>query len=134
MNADYQYSYVTEFRVEIYTPPYLSGVNANLRPTNITLSSTSLTANSSTFTVSFAAPMSANSSSVVLYYGGFITHSVHMGHRMAILDTSGFVAGSGQQTLTVAMPPSSNIAPPGPYVVYVLTNGVPGIGQFVSVS
>ncbi|KAI4722115.1 galactose oxidase [Aureobasidium sp. EXF-10727] len=126
--------YVTEFRVEIYTPPYLAGDNANKRPTNMTLSSTSLQANSQTFNVDFEVPVGAKEVKVSLYHGGFVTHSVHMSHRMLFLDTVGWKDGATKQTLTVTMPPSANVAPPGPYVVYVVVDGVPGIGQFVQVS
>ena len=126
--------YVTEFRVEIYTPPYLQGANANRRPTNVVLSSLALTAKSTTFTIKFTAPTGAKAVQVALYHGGFVTHSLHMNHRMAYLDNQGFVAGATGQTLTVTMPPNSNVAPPGPYVVYVVVDGVPAIGQFVSVS
>ena len=56
-----------------------------------------------------------------------------MGHRMIVLDTTGWQASAIAQTLTVAMPPNGNIAPPGPYVVYVLVDGIPAVGQFVSV-
>lgn len=132
--ADDVCSFVTEFRVEIYTPPYLSGNNANLRPTEITLSTTTLTADSSTFTVSFNSPTGGQVPTVGLYYGGFITHNLHMGQRMIMLDTVGWQGGATAQTLTVTMPPNGNIAPPGPWVVYVLVDGIPGIGQFVSVS
>lgn len=31
------------------------------------------------------------------------------------------------------MPPNANLAPPGPYVVYVVVNGVPAVGQMVMV-
>ncbi|THZ15339.1 galactose oxidase [Aureobasidium pullulans] len=126
--------YVTEFRVEIYTPPYLQGDNAKKRPTAITLSSKSLFANSQTFTVKFTAPTGAKAVKVALYHGGFVTHSVHMSHRMAFLDTAGWKAGATDQQITVTMPPSANVAPPGPYVVYVVVDGVPGVGQFVQVS
>lgn len=51
--------YVTEFRIEIYTPPYLSGDNANRRPTDVLLSSTVLTASASTFAISFTTPADA---------------------------------------------------------------------------
>jgi len=57
-----------------------------------------------------------------------------MGHRMAVLNTSGFSTTATAQTITVTMPPNTNVAPPGPYVVYVLVDGVPAIGQFVMVS
>ena len=126
--------YVTEYRVEIYTPPYLSGANANKRPTGITLSSKTLTANGQKFTIKFTAPAGAKAVKVALYHGGYVTHSVHMNHRMVFLDTAGFAAGATAQTVTVTMPPNKNVAQPGPYVVYVTVDGVPGIGQFVSVS
>jgi len=128
------HSFVTEFQVEIYTPPYLSGANANNRPTKMVLSSTDLTPDGSTFTLSFTSPTNGQSPTVALYYGGFITHSVHMGQRMVMLDTTGWQAGAQEQTLTVTMPPNGNVAPPGPYVLYVLVDGVPGVGQFVSVA
>lgn len=126
--------YVTEFRVEIYIPPYLSGTNANKRPTAIVLSSKTLTANKSTFTIKFNAPTGTQKVQVSLYHGGFVTHSLHMNHRMIFLDNTGFKAGVTAQTITVTMPPNRNVAPPGPYVVYVTTDGTPGVGQFVSVS
>lgn len=125
---------VTQFQVEIYTPPYLLGENANRRPTDIVFSSLPLTANSSTFEVSFTAPENAKAVKVSLYHGGFVTHSLHMGQRLLFLDTEGFKAGERDQEITVTMPPNSNVAPPGPYVVYVVVDGIPGIGQFVMVS
>ncbi|KAI4120707.1 MAG: hypothetical protein LQ338_006823, partial [Usnochroma carphineum] len=126
--------YVTEFRVETYTPPYLSGANANKRPTGLTLSSKSLKADGSTFTVKFTAPAGNQAAKVALYHGGFVTHSLHMNHRMIFLDTTGYAAGATSQTLTVKMPPNHNVAQPGPYVVYVTVDGVPAVGQFVSVA
>ena len=129
-----QNPYVTEFRVEIYTPPYLSGDNANDRPTNVSFSTMALHADGSTFEVSFDAVAGAQSAQVALYTNGFVTHSLHMGQRMAYLDTTGWRAGSTAQTLTVTMPPSPEIVPPGPYVVYVVVNGTPAMGQFVMVS
>lgn len=126
--------YVTEFRVEIYTPSYLQGNNANHRPTNIVLGSTSLRADDTDFTITFTAPAGAQNVKVVLYHGGFVTHSLHMNHRMVVLDTVFFVPGSTSQSIQATMPPNSNVAPPGPYVVYVVVDGVPGIGQFVSVA
>jgi len=125
--------YVTEFRVENYVPPYLSGANANKRPTKVVLSSKNLKVGGK-FTVSFTAPSGNKAVKVSLYHGGFVTHSVHMNHRMAFLDTTGYKAGSTSQKLTVTMPPNNNVAPPGPYVVYVTVDGVPAIGQFVSVA
>jgi len=128
-------SYVTEFRVERYMPPYLSGYNANRRPTSISISSLTLTANGDAFFVTFSTPdNTAVSASVVLYYNGFVTHSLHMGMRAVVLDTIGWVAGKITQTLQVSMPPNGNVAPPGPYMLFVLVDGIPSIGQFISVA
>lgn len=126
--------YVTEFRVEIYTPPYLQGDNANKRPTDVVLSSTTLKANAETFTIKLNVPEGAKAAKVALYHGGFVTHNLHMNHRMAFLDTTGWADESTSQILTVTMPPNGNVAPPGPYVVYVVVDGVPAIGQFVMVA
>ena len=125
--------YITEFRVENYVPPYLSGPNATKRPTAVALGSKSLKVGT-TFTVTFTAPTGNKAVKVALYHGGFVTHSVHMNHRMAFLDTTGYKAGATAQSLTVSMPPNGNVAPPGPYVVYVVVDGVPAVGQFVSVA
>ncbi|KAF2823430.1 DUF1929-domain-containing protein [Ophiobolus disseminans] len=132
LTPDAKNPFVTEFRNEIYTPGYLQGNPT--RPSNVQISSKNLVANGSTFTIKFNAPANSKAVKVSLYYGGFVTHSVHMGHRMAFLDTTGFKAGTTAQSITVTMPPTKSIAPPGPYVVYVLVDGVPAIGQFVKVS
>lgn len=126
--------YVTEFRVEIYTPPYLQGANANRRPTAIALSTTNLVADGSTFKITFSAPAGAKSASVVLYHGGFVTHSLHMGMRMLELDVVGFVPGAQGQQVQVKMPTTTSVAPPGPWVVFVVVDGVPGVGEFVVVA
>lgn len=124
--------YVTEFRVEIYTPPYLS--NGAGRPTGITISSKSLKADGTKFNIKFTAPAGVQAVQVSLYHGGFVTHSLHMNHRMIVLDHTGFKANTAAQSLTVTMPPNHNVAHAGPYVIYVLADGVPGVGQFVSVT
>ncbi|KAF2136877.1 carbohydrate-binding module family 18 [Aplosporella prunicola CBS 121167] len=128
------FPYVTDFRVEIYTPPYLQGENANKRPTDVALSTTALKADGSTFNIQFSAPAGAKEVRVALYHGGFVTHSVHMNHRMAFLDTEGWAAGAASQNIKVTMPPNSNVAPPGPYVVYVVVDGVPAVGKMVMVA
>jgi hypothetical protein len=125
--------YATEFRVEIYTPPYLSGGRANSRPTNVVLSELDLSAQSD-LVINFNCTQNAKNLKVVLYHGGFVTHSLHMGHRMLYLDTVGFRTGDTGQTVIASMPGNMNLTPPGPYVVYVVVDGVPSVGQFVNVS
>jgi hypothetical protein len=131
LTPDAKNPYVTEFRNEIYTPPYLQGNPT--RPSNVQISSKELKVGN-TFNIKFTAPANAKEVKVSLYYGGFVTHSLHMGHRMAFLDNTGFKAGATAQSITVTMPPNKAVAPAGPYVIYVLVDGVPAMGQFVHVS
>ncbi|POS84906.1 hypothetical protein EPUL_006086 [Erysiphe pulchra] len=125
--------YVTEYRVEQYTPPYLQGSNAERRPTNVEISTKNLDADGSKFRIRFHVPAGAKSLKVVLYHGGFVTHSLHMGHRMLYLDNTGFKKRSRWQKIKVRSPPNNNVAPPGPYVIYVVVDGIPSVGQFVQV-
>lgn len=130
-------AFPTEFRVEIYTPPYLLGENLQRRPREIQLSTSSLSVDGSTFDISFRTPKDARDCNVVLYHGGFVTHSLHMGQRMIYLDFVGFEQGASSQKLVVQMPSAAfgnSVAPPGPYVVYVVVDGIPGIGQSVMVT
>ncbi|KAK9491770.1 glyoxal oxidase N-terminus-domain-containing protein [Lipomyces doorenjongii] len=131
--------YVTEFRVEIFTPPYLMGEKATRRPRNVTLSSTSLR-NGDSFSLKFTDGQ-ANTSDlkVVLYHGGFVTHSTHMGHRMIYLDYTGFESSesaNATQSLTVNMPSAKygSVTPPAPYLVFVVADGIPSVAVAVMVN
>ncbi|KAI4653688.1 hypothetical protein J4E93_001455 [Alternaria ventricosa] len=131
LKPDAKNPYVTEFRNEIYTPPYLQGNPT--RPSAVQISQKELKVQQQ-FNIKFNAPANAQNVKISLYYGGFVTHSVHMGHRMIFLDNTGFKAGATAQSLTVTMPPNKAVAPAGPYVIYVVVDGVPAMGQFVHVS
>ncbi|EER45751.1 glyoxal oxidase [Histoplasma capsulatum H143] len=126
-------AFATEFRVEIYTPHYLLDGRDKFRPYDVELPNKHLLVDSEPFTVDFKLHTEPNDLRVVLYHGGFVTHSLHMGHRMLYLDHVGYQPQSKSQTILVTMPPDNNIAPPGPYVVYVVADGVPSIGVFVMV-
>lgn len=134
LQPDAQDPYVTEFRVEQYVPSYMTGSVNKFRPSGLQLSSTIIPADGSSFQLSFSAELTtATTLQVVLYHGGFVTHSVHMGHRMLELDFSGWVPKAYHQEIVVSGPPNNNVAPPGPYLVFVVTDGLPSEGQFVQV-
>ena len=143
-------AFPTEFRVEIYTPPYLSGINAQRRPEDVHLSTTKLVPNGMVFEIAFKLAHPAQDCKVVLYHGGFVTHSLHMGQRMIYLDHDGWEAGQqggadmsggnegeGREVkLTVKMvlaDPGYNVTPPGPYFMYVVVDRVPSKGVSVMV-
>ncbi len=69
LQPDANNSYVTEFRVENYVPPYLQGENANRRPTNIVIQSKTIPVNGYVFIVTFDTPAFTSNVQVVLYHG-----------------------------------------------------------------
>lgn len=109
---------------EIYSPPYLY---QGPRP------SYSLQSNvvrySSTFTIT--TPDVASIRKVHLIRLAASTHAFDQGQRLRSLV---FQAASDGQSLTATAPLSGKIAPPGPYMLFVVdAAGVPSVGQIVRV-
>lgn len=132
-------AFATEFRTEIYTPSYLLGNNAQRRPQDVQLETRVLVLGGKGFKVRFTTSQKPATTEIILYHGGFVTHSLHMGQVMLYLEHSVhrnvFRATSKlhrtHQEVTVKTP---NIAlAPGPYIVFVVVDGVPAVGEFVSV-
>ncbi|KAG7095570.1 hypothetical protein E1B28_006303 [Marasmius oreades] len=114
-------TFQTEYRVEFYSPPYLS----QPRPTYTGLPAT--VDFGSSFKLSVSLPSGVNTVSVVAIDLGFSTHGVHMDHRSVKLVSS---LSTDKKTLTVTGPPSGNHYPPGPAFIYVVTDtGVPSFGH-----
>ncbi|RKO92801.1 glyoxal oxidase N-terminus-domain-containing protein, partial [Blyttiomyces helicus] len=88
-------SYPTEYRVEIFSPPYMSAPN---RP--VITSSPPLINYNSAFTIKVQGAV-VGETTVVLSHPGFSTHGVHHGQRMVELTTTTTVAG----VTTVTSPP-----------------------------
>lgn len=125
-------AYPTEFRVEKYTPSYLLEGKANLRPQNIKISETVLVPGEGASTITFTSTDEPQDFKVLLYHGGFVTHAAHMGQVLLEMEHLNLrPLGRNRYRVSVRVP-DIKIAP-GPYVVYVVVNGVPGVGQFVSV-
>lgn len=122
-------AFPTEFRVEIYTPSYLIG---KTRPTEIKLSQIHFAPGDTIATVGFKAQSGAKTLKVLLYHGGFITHSLHMGQVMVEMEHLGMRHMHKDRHEAFIRVPKIKLAP-GPYVIYVVVDGVPGLGQFVSV-
>jgi hypothetical protein len=116
---------VFEPHIEIYQPAYLFNPDGSLatRP-SLTGAPTTVTYGK-TFTVT----SNGTISTAVLIREGAVTHAFDMSQRLVGLSftTSG-------QTLTLTGPPNGNVAPPGAYLLFLVnTNGVPSIGQVVTV-
>jgi hypothetical protein len=58
-----------------------------------------------------------------------VTHAFDQGQRLVSLSFSQVAGG-----LTVTLPASRNIAPPGPYMLFLVNgNGVPSVGRIMLV-
>ncbi|BFZ59011.1 hypothetical protein YB2330_000010 [Saitoella coloradoensis] len=120
--------YVTRSEVEIFTPFY----GTTTRPVINSLSSTTITPGGDNFTMSADIPAGTNPADiqVSLYHEGFVTHSVHMGTRLLFLDIT---VSMELSTIEIAPPPSLSVAPPGPYMVFLIVDGVPSVAEMVMV-
>ncbi len=125
-------AFPTEFRIERYTPPYLLGDNAQRRPIYVEIEEEVFVPGETVSTINFRAPNKPKHVRVLLYHGGFVTHALHMGQVMVEMEHLDLKYVSvGRWTMSIKIP-DIKLAP-GPYVIYVVVDGVPGVGQFVSV-
>lgn len=133
VSADLVTKYATELRIEIFTPAYLQGPRSKQRPVNIELSSRHLSPGD-VLSLSFTLPHNVTPPSevgIALYQGGFVTHALHMGQALYFLERTW--EAKGQSVRVETKIPAIKMAP-GPYFLYVLANGVPGVGESVMVS
>ena len=117
-----------EQHIEIYSPAYLFNADGTwaTRPT-IQSAPASIGYGNGTFQVQ--TPDALNINSVVLARPGSDTHAWNMEQRLVGL---AFASSSG--VLTVNLPPNSNVAPPGYYMLFILNSaGVPSMASFVQV-
>jgi hypothetical protein len=131
LQTDQKTPYVTDFRVEIFVPPYRQA--NKIKPANLSIPNKNIVPAGQLIPISFRAGQQAKGCKIILYHGGFITHSVHMGQRQIELDFQGWVPGAEVQNLRAYPPPSYNVSPPGPYVLYAVVDYIPSDGQFVMV-
>jgi Galactose oxidase-like, Early set domain/Bacterial Ig domain len=105
---------IYQYSAEFFSPPYLFN---GPRPT-ISGVSTASPALGSAFTVS--TPNAASITAVSLIRFGSATHTFNMSQKFIPL---AFTAGAGG--LTVTAPANSLLAPPGNYMLFILSNGIP---------
>ncbi|KAA6429021.1 MAG: hypothetical protein FRX49_01131, partial [Trebouxia sp. A1-2] len=111
-----------EHRVQIWTPGYLQ--DGSPRP--VITSAPSVITYSQNFTIQYSGVPSIDR--VVLNRVTGSTDSNHMDQRQVVL-TGGSAAGS----IAANSPSNSNIAPPGQYMLFILSNGMPSVAKYVSV-
>ena len=112
--------HVNQLRVELFSPPYLF---AGPRP-QLTAAPTQVTWGQN-FDV--GSPQAASIDAVSFMRCGSATHSFNSDQRMVGLDIGARTANS----LTLKAPPDGFVAPPGYYMLFLLSNGVPSMARFV---
>lgn len=120
-------SAVNHLDAQIFTPPYLLNADgsAAARPTI----SSAPTGASHGQTFSVGTPDPAGVARVTMVALSSTTHGFDMGQRFNEL---AFTRTTG--ALNVTMPSSPNVAPPGPYLLFVLNAaGVPSVGKHILV-
>jgi hypothetical protein len=114
-----------QFNYEIFSPPYLF---KGTQPTyNLTSSAMRY---GQPFTVQ--TPNGASITKVTIIRLGAATHAFDMGQR---LNTLSFTKAADGLSLTLTPPASGRIAPPGPYMLFIVNGqGVPSVAQVVLLS
>src|SRR6266852_2683186 len=106
---------------EIYSPPYLF---KGARPVISSAPTGYITYGSNFFVET---PDAGSIGKVALLRLGAVTHAIDMGQRYLSLTFQQISGG-----LTVQAPSTSNLAPPGYYLLFILnTSGVPSVAKFV---
>lgn len=115
-----------ERRVEIFSPPYLF---SSTRPAFTNLADLEFAYRATvTLNVKSAAVASTNIDNVALIRLGATTHGVNMDQRFVGLRITGRPTTS---SINVVTPPDAMIAPPGYYMLFLLSNGVPSLAKIV---
>jgi hypothetical protein len=112
------------YTAEIFTPPYLETGAA--RPT-ITSAPTSVTYNQE-YTVQ--TPNAASITQVTFIRLGTVTHTFNENQRINYLS---FTPTSGGGSITITTPATSNVTPPGHYMLFILQNGVPSEAAIIQI-
>jgi hypothetical protein len=112
---------------QVFSPPYLFQADGTPAARPAIGSAPTSTGYGAAIDIATASPASIKK--VALVRLGAVTHSVNMEQRYIPLS---FTAGAA--SLTATAPANANIAPPGPYMLFIVdSNGVPSVARMVSV-
>ena len=112
---------------EIFSPPYLFQADGTLAPRPAIEAVPAAATYAVPIEITTANP--ASISKVALVRLGAVTHSDNMEQRYVPFS---FTAGA--TSITATTPLNANIAPPGPYMLFILDgNGVPSVARMVSI-
>jgi len=112
---------------EVFSPPYLFQADGTLAPRPAVSAAPSSATYGASMEIATASP--ASIAKVGLVRLGAVTHSDNMEQRYIPLPFT-----TGATSLTATAPANANVAPPGPYMLFLVdTNGVPSVARMVSI-
>lgn len=127
----------TDLRVEKFWPPYLDPLLAVHRPVIAEDSTPEKIKYGQNFEIQITLKLSELDKSkleVTMYAPPFTTHGYSMNQRLLILETREVVeVEGGTYQIPALAPPTSVVAPPGYYIVFVVHRGVPSRGVWVHI-
>lgn len=124
-------NFTNRYEIEIFTPPYLVGIKDSQRPV-IVRAPSKVYANGGKFWIKVNNLRTKNPEDVkvMMIATGFVTHSIHMNERTLELE---FEMKNNGKTLVVEAPPNIYIGVPGPYMLFVVSKGIPSIAAWISI-
>ncbi|KAI5475839.1 hypothetical protein MNV49_000803 [Pseudohyphozyma bogoriensis] len=127
------YPFFTEYRAERFYPSYYDA--GRPVPTGLP---TSISYGGNSFDISLPASSlndtGIDNVAVKLIRSGFSTHAYNMGMRSIELNHTYTENSDGSAVLHVSqLPPNANLYVPGPALLFVVVNGIPSIGEMVTV-
>ncbi|KMT20519.1 hypothetical protein BVRB_1g005030 [Beta vulgaris subsp. vulgaris] len=130
--------YPTELSLEAFSPPYLNPNKTVLRPIIITPDSGSKVQYAQVLEVKFLVFGLIDQASIMvtMLRPPFNTHSFSMSQRLLVLTNtmqSATSIGPNQFQVNVTTPESTNISPPGYYLLFVVHQGIPSTGIWVQI-
>ena len=136
-NPNYNYNYtatfLTELRIEAFSPEYLGPDMANLHP-RITTAPDVISYGSSFIVKVSVELLVVEIIEVNMESAPFSTHSFSQGQRLIKLEVSSVIPdglGASTYTITSTAPPSAIVPAPSYYMVFAVNQGVPSIAAWI---
>lgn len=123
-DVTYNVKWPTEYRAERWYPSYYD----RPRPSNAGLPN-AFGYGGASFTITATSAANARLTKVVIIRTGFSTHGLSMGQRMIQLRTT----VSGRRVTVYPLPANPSLFAPGTALAFVVVNGVPSMGKFITV-
>ncbi|XP_042060866.1 aldehyde oxidase GLOX-like [Salvia splendens] len=127
----------TDLTLEAFSPSYLNSSYASTRPKIISPVSQSKIGYRQPLVVGFTVPsgqIDNGSVMVTMVAPPFVTHSFSMNQRLLVLGQGNVTVNGNSSRIWVVSPQSSNVAPPGYYLLFLVHRNIPSEGIWVQIN